>query len=129
VPQSRMRNSILVVDDNREFADAMREMLTRLGYVAIACNSPRDALRLVSFGPGMFDAAIVDEIMPDMRGTELAPELLRINDDMTLILVTGFGDLIPLEWVWAAGFSASLTKPVLKEELREVLTRLLGKAA
>lgn len=124
-----MRTSILVVDDDRQFTEVTCAMLARLGYTAVACNSPRDALSLVSFGPGMFDAAIIDEIMPEMRGTQLALELLKIKDDMTLILVTGYGHLIPLEWVSAAGFRASLTKPVVKEELHEVLTKVLGKAA
>ena len=129
VPRSRKKKSIIVVDDDRDFADMMLTMLTQLGYFVTACDSPRVALHLVSRGPELFDAAIVDEIMPAMKGTELAIELLRIKDDMPVILVTGYGNLIPVDRVRAAGLRAALTKPLLKKDIRKVLSDVLAKGA
>lgn len=126
MPPNRKKQSILVVDDDHEFTEMMLMMLTQLGYTAVTCDSPRDALRLLSSGPEMFDAAIVDEMMPEMKGPELVIELLRIKDDMPVILVTRYGDLIPLEKVCVAGFRAALSKPVLKEHLHMVLKKVLG---
>jgi len=121
----RRKQSVLVVDDDPDFTDVMREILTRLSYIPVICSSSRDALSLVSFGPGMFDAAIVDAVMPEMTGPELAIELVRIKDDMPVVLVTGYGHLIPTDQVRRAGFRAVLTKPVLREEIHEVLCKVL----
>jgi len=123
----RRKKSILVVDDDDQFNEMMRATLTRLGYNAITCGSPHDALQLLSKAPELFDAAIVDAIMPEMKGTELAIEFLRIKDDMPVILVTGYGNLIPMEWVGAAGIRVALTKPVLREEIKEALSNALVK--
>ncbi len=103
-------------------------MLTQFGYSAVTCNSPYGPLRLLSSGPDMFDAAMVDDIMSEMKGTDLVIELLRIKDDVPVILVKGYGDMIPLEQVRATGFSAALAKPVLKEHLHRVLSKVLGKS-
>ena len=42
-----------------------------------------------------------------------------------MILVTGYGDLVPIEQMCAVGFRAALAKPVLKEHLHRVLSKVL----
>jgi len=65
----RLRHRILIVDDNEVVSDMVRQMLRRMGYLSAVCNKPTDALTLFSRVPERFDAVIVDEIMPDLRGT------------------------------------------------------------
>ena len=47
-------------------------MLRRIGYFSVVCNKPTDALMIFSKAPERFDAVIVDEIMPGLRGIPLA---------------------------------------------------------
>ena len=101
------------------------EMLRRMGYFSVACNKPLDALTLFSRAPERFDAVIVDEIMPDLRGIQLATQLLRVKADIPIILMTGHGNLISLEQVRESGVRATLIKPVFKERLQIVLGGLL----
>lgn len=122
--QTVKKNTILVVDDEEDLGDMLTLMLTRLGHCAVACSSPVAALHLMKDQPERFDLAIVDEIMPQMRGTQLTRQLLGIKDDLPVILLTGHGALIPLEEARGAGLRAVLTKPVLKEHLRAALERV-----
>ena len=101
------------------------QMVRRMGYLSVACNKPLDALTLFSRASGRFDAVIVDEMMPDLRGIQLATRLLRIKADIPIILMTGHGDMISLEQVRESGARATLIKPVLKERLQVVLDGLL----
>jgi len=115
----------LIVDDNEVVSDMVRQMLRRMGYLSAVCNKPTDALTLFSRVPERFDAVIMDEIMPDLRGTQLAPQFLRIKDDIPIILMTGRGDMLSMEQIRKSGVRSTLIKPVIKEWLQDVLARLL----
>jgi DNA-binding NtrC family response regulator len=121
----RIRHRILIVDDNEIVSDMVRQMLRRMGFFSVVCNKPMDALTLYSRAPERFDAVIVDEIMPDLRGTELAAELLRIKNDIPIILMTGHGSMISLEMIRKSGVKATLIKPVERARLQKALTELL----
>jgi DNA-binding NtrC family response regulator len=121
----RIRHRILIVDDNEIVSDMVRQMLRRMGFFSVVCNKPMDALTLFSRAPERFDAVIVDEIMPDLRGTELAAELLRIKNDIPIILMTGHGSMISLEMIRKSGVKATLIKPVERARLQKTLTELL----
>jgi len=123
--RGRVRHRILIVDDNEIVSDMVRQMLRRMGYFSVVCNKPTDAFSLFSRAPERFDAVIVDEIMPDLRGTELAAELLRIKNDIPIILMTGHGSMISLEMIRKSGVKATLIKPVERARLQKTLTELL----
>jgi len=122
----RARYRILVVDDDEVVSSMVGEMLRRMGYLSVVCNKPTDAFMLFSRAPERFDAVIVDEIMPGLRGIQLARQLLRIKDDIPIILMTGHGNMISLEEIRKSGVRTTLIKPVQKEWLQKALTELLG---
>jgi CheY-like chemotaxis protein len=102
----------------------LKEMLRRMGCLAVTCTHPLTALSLFSRAPGRFHAVIVDEMMPDLRGIQLATEILRLKN-VPIVLMTGHGHMITLEEVRESGVRATLIKPVLKERLKVVLDGLL----
>ena len=125
IKEERRRYRIFVVDDDETLADMTGQMLRLIGYSTMVRTKPLDALALFSDAPERFDAVIVDEMMPDLRGTQLAMQLLRVKDDIPIILVTGYADMIPVERVRKSGVRATLIKPVQKEQLEEALESLL----
>ena len=124
MPRGRTKYRILVIDDDEAVASMIGEMLRRMGYFSVVSSRPLNALALFSRAPERFDAVIVDEMMPDIRGTQLAIQLVQVKGDIAIILMTGRGDLITLGQVRESGVRATLIKPVLKERLRIVLGRL-----
>jgi DNA-binding NtrC family response regulator len=123
--KGRVRHRILIVDDNEIVSDMMKQMLRRMEYLSVICNKPTDGLSLFSRAPERFDAVIVDEIMPDLRGTELAAELVLIKNNIPIILMTGHGSMISLEMIRKSGVKATLIKPVERARLQKALTELL----
>ena len=121
----RIKYRILIIDDDKIVSIMVGQMIRRMGYSSVVCNKPTDALTLFSRVPERFDAVIMDEIMPDLRGTQLAPQFLRIKDDIPIILMTGRGDMISMEQIRKSGVRSTLIKPVIKEWLQDVLIRLL----
>jgi signal transduction histidine kinase len=124
-PVIRSRSArILVVDDNRDAAELLGDVLASFDYeVAIAHDGP-SALALVdSFAP---QVAILDIGLPVMDGYELAGALRARIAPIQLIAVTGYGQASDRERALAAGFAAHLTKPVTIARVQETLARLLG---
>ena len=119
------RQRIFVIDDDEEIAGMLGEMLSGMGYFSVVCTKPLNALTLFSRVPGRFDAVIVDEMMPDLRGTQLAVQFLRVKASIPIILMTGRGDMITMEQILESGVRATLIKPVIKEWLQDTLTKLL----
>lgn len=68
------KSRILIVDNNAQFADRARLLLEATGhYIACAVNDPRRALEAAcSFRP---DLVLLDLIMPEADGTEVAAEI------------------------------------------------------
>ena len=121
----RTRYRILIIDDDKLVSIMVGQMIRRMGYSSVVCNKPVDALTLFSRVPERFDAVITDEIMPDLRGTQLSRQFLQIKDDIPIILMTGRGDALSMEQIRESGVRSTLIKPVIKEWLQDVLTRLL----
>ena len=115
----------MIIDDDELLSIMVGQMIRRMGYSSVACTKPTDALRLFTRVPERFDAVIMDEIMPDLRGTQLAAQFIRIKPDIPIILMTGRGDTLTMEQLQRSGVRSTLIKPVIKEWLQDALTSLL----
>ena len=82
---------VLVVDDDDAFAQSIADTLLDRDIAAVAVSEPRAAVDLARRTP--FAAAVVDLIMPDMDGLELARELRRANPATEVVMLTGHADM------------------------------------
>jgi len=82
------RVRIVVVDDHRDLADSLVELLELEGFDARASYGGREALSLVaSFDP---QCILFDIAMPELDGLELARQLRELHrDDIVLLAMTG----------------------------------------
>jgi signal transduction histidine kinase/CheY-like chemotaxis protein len=111
---------VLIVDDNRDAAESLAEMLRLDGHTVRVAFQPLAGLALAEeFGP---DVAVLDIGLPSMDGYELARRFRqRFGSDCRLIALTGYGQADDRERSSAAGFAAHLVKPVDLEQLSAVL--------
>ena len=73
-----MNKKIMVVDDDKEFLEELRETLTLSGYDLIAVNDATLVLDLASsIKP---DAILLDLKMPQMSGFQVADELRHLSE-------------------------------------------------
>jgi PAS domain S-box-containing protein len=112
---------VLVVDDNKDAADSMADLLADRGHTVRVAYDGAEALeRLRTFTP---DVALVDIGLPVMDGYELARRLRADPGWRTirLIAVTGYGQPSDRAQTEAAGFEAHLVKPVDPDILETVM--------
>ena len=120
------RCKVLVVDDNRDSADALALLLESDGYVVITGYSGTDALRLASQHHP--DAVILDIGMSDLTGYEVARRLRQEawGRDVMLVAMTGWGQVQDKERSTAAGFDRHFTKPLDPGELQRLLAQFVA---
>ncbi len=78
---------VLVVDDDVDNARMMAEVLGDEGYDVQVATSAQVALSL--WARRRYDAALLDALMPDISGWELARELRQRTPEALLAIVTG----------------------------------------
>src|SRR5689334_22504585 len=112
---------VLIVDDNRDAADAMGEFLGLLGHDVRVAYSPTAALALASEIPP--DVALLDLGLPEMTGVELGTALRGMvgGDAIRLIAVTGYGTPADRRRTSAAGFERHLMKPADPAEIQAAI--------
>jgi CheY-like chemotaxis protein len=112
---------ILVVDDNRDAAQMLQDLLEIHGHeVCIAYDGPTALGLAGEFAP---DVALLDIGLPVMDGYEVATQLRRaVERPVRLIAVSGYGMQRDRARSDDAGFERHLVKPVSIEDLTEALS-------
>jgi signal transduction histidine kinase/CheY-like chemotaxis protein len=114
---------VLVVDDNRDAADTLAQILELRGFEVVVCYDGATALAASRIDPP--DIAFIDLDMPGMTGYELARRLREEMSDrvVQLVALTGMGRKSDIEGTRQAGFACHLTKPARVEDIIDLVTR------
>ncbi len=118
---------ILIVDDEPALAKLCGELVELLGYKATVHTSSIEALTLFRSDPSAFDLVITDMSMPHMNGDILATEIIKLKEDIPIILCTGFSKIMSKERSYKIGISAFVMKPLSHSELSEQIRTVLDK--
>lgn len=117
---------VLVVDDNRDAADTLADLLRLYGADVRVCYDAGSALETVREFP--YDAAVLDVHMPGIDGCELARRLHASPGARRVLLValTGVSDPAARKRTAEAGFDLHLTKTAAPEVLIAALEAFTG---
>ncbi len=116
---------ILLVDDEEFLLDILREILEAAGYEVTAQTSAVAAFDLFSATPSKFDLVITDEKMPELLGTDLSEQILRIRPDIPVILHTDYPDATSVKRAQTIGVRAIVGKSMSMSQLIAQVRRLL----
>jgi len=83
--------TVLVVDDDREIRESLKEFIEAFGYDVLVCESGEHAVLLIYKA----DALITDFNMQGMNGIELAKRAESQKPDMPVLLMTGNPEQVP----------------------------------
>lgn len=108
------RRRILVCDDEREIADMVARLMEREGFSCAVCYDPRSALDAMLRDAA--DLAILDIMMPDMDGFELARRI-RAFSNVPLIFLSAKDEEVDSVLGFAVGADDYVTKPFRPREL------------
>lgn len=112
----------LIVDDNPTNRTVFEELFESWGVPNDSARSASEALEMLTSAEqdgAPFELALLDQVMDDMNGTQLAYEIRKRNGKRAprLVLVTSLSESQELDVV----FDDGLSKPVLQDDLRRVV--------
>jgi len=84
--------TILLVDDDSTVVKALGNALTRCGYTVLSAVTLEDAMEASKRTPEI-DLLVVDAVMPQVSGPELAEILLFLRPTMKVLFITGLDGL------------------------------------
>jgi two-component system CheB/CheR fusion protein len=123
-PSSRAARRVLVIEDNADAANALRNVLELAGHwTQVAYNGPDGLRHARGFAP---DVVFCDIGLPEMDGYKVA-RALRADPalhQVKLVAVSGYGAPEDLAKAQAAGFDVHVTKPVSMTRLEQILDEL-----
>ena len=105
---------ILLVDDEKHFADTLAARLEMRGFEVRVAYSGPESLTAIAFRPAM---VVLDLSMPGMDGLEVLRALKQSNPEIQVIMLTGHADALEERAAYQAGVHCVLRKPLNIEEL------------
>ena len=116
---------MLVIDDDRAICDYMETFLAKDGFEVKTLQDP--ALAPDEVRVGRYHLVVLDLMMPKMDGLETLEKIRKIDNDVAVVIFTGYPSLETA--VRAMKFDAVdyLKKPFDPDEFRAVIDRVMRK--
>ncbi|MFP5239354.1 MAG: response regulator [Acidobacteriota bacterium] len=134
-PEPSLRSlKVLAVDDNANALALVSEFLRGFGLQVSAASNARDALRILEQADPAdpFALALIDLLMPDMDGLELARRVrgsLRIHKQPALLMLTAYSRMGLMSEATSSGVDMVLTKPFTQSSLFDAVLKILGRSS
>lgn len=111
-----MKGTVLIVDDQQEYARFLNKLLTKFNYQTQISHSAHEArIAMSQFCP---DVVLMDKNLPDADGIELVAELKKVEPNTQFIVITGHASIKSAVLSAKRGAVDYLAKPC---EIEEVL--------
>lgn len=118
---------ILVIEDDRQVREVLRQMLERGGYSVDTAEN--GLLGLDQFAKRRADVVVTDILMPEKDGLEIIEELTRDNVDLPIIAISGGGPgekaQFALGVAQLCGARHILAKPFSRREILALVKEVL----
>ena len=81
---------VLIADDNAQLRRLACRVLEKAGYETCTAADGREALELYKERQSEIRLLILDLIMPEMNGQDVAAEVRKLSDDVRILFVSGY---------------------------------------
>jgi cyclic di-GMP phosphodiesterase len=102
--------SLLIVDDEDALRGALMRYLTQRGYTVYGAGNAAEAMSAVR--AHRISAVLLDVRMPDKSGVDTVPDLLGIDGDLAIVMLTAVNDATTASLCLQRGALDYLTKPI-----------------
>ena len=109
------KKTILVVDDDEGLLKIYKELLENEGYKVVTASTSKEALSKAE--KTRFNLAILDIVLPDIQGDDLARELKKMDESIEIIFITGYPEFQSCIDSLDIGVADILLKPLTREEI------------
>lgn len=119
-----MAYSVFVVDDSKFMRMMLAEILNTMGCEVIEADSGSRAVTMYEhYKP---DLVTLDILMPEQDGIETLRQLLAVDPDAKVIMVTGLELDDYIKQAMELGAAGFVVKPFSPEQVEQVVAKVLG---
>ena len=120
-----MDANILIIDDEKDQAEAIAESLRNVGYTCSTAVSGNNVLDIIK--KDGIDVVITDLVMHEIDGMKILKETKENSPDTEVILITGHGSVENAVTAMQKGAATYLLKPININHLRAVVDKVVEK--
>ena len=120
------RPSILVVEDDDILCSILSEYFKSDDWHVFEAGDGHQALQLIKENHERIGIVIFDRRMPVLSGSDMFRQSYRQYPDIHYVMLSGTTHDQEIVDLLANGLNAFMTKPVLRDELLELVNELLG---
>ena len=117
-------NTILIVDDERNYLLVLEALLSEEGYQVITAEGARRGLDLIEEND--LDVVITDMKMPGMDGMDFMQRIQLRQPDLPVIMMTAFGSVEKAVEAMRKGAFDYILKPFKNEELKLTIGKAIS---
>ena len=115
--------NILIVDDNEGVRTTLSKFLRVKQHRTDEASSGADAITMALHKE--YDVVLLDQVMPEMTGTQALVELKKISPQTKIIMMSGFGTIKDATDAIKKGACEYIQKPFDFEELDIIIKRCI----
>src|SRR5262247_4942851 len=114
------KGNVLVVDDEEVMRDVLESLLSQDGYRVDLAKTGEEGL--ARFGERTYDAVLLDVSMPGMGGLRTLEELLKLDREAVVIMITAYATFDTAIAAWQRGAFNCIKKPFDNKEILKLIS-------
>jgi DNA-binding NtrC family response regulator len=109
------KGSVLIVDDEEIMRDVLETLLSSAGYKVELARTGEEGLEL--YAKRSFDVVLLDVSMPGIGGLSTLEELIKLDEDAVVLMVTAYATFDTAVSAWEKGATGIIRKPFQNEQI------------
>jgi DNA-binding NtrC family response regulator len=113
------KGSVLVTDDEEIMRDVLETLLSAEGYRVDLARTGEEAIE--AFGRRAYDVVLLDVSMPGIGGLRTLEELLKLDADAVVVMITAYATFDTAVSAWERGAFGCIRKPFSNEQVTKTI--------
>ncbi|OCL27532.1 histidine kinase [Orenia metallireducens] len=118
------KKKILIIDDEKNIRITLKQCLNQ-DYEVVTGVNGEDGLE--KFKDDNFDLVLLDMKLPGIDGIEVLKKLKELDNNVNIVMITGFGTIETAVETMKMGAVDYLRKPFAPNEIREIVKEVLDR--
>ncbi|MBF0328201.1 MAG: PAS domain S-box protein [Nitrospirae bacterium] len=121
--------TVLFIDDEPDIRELCRDMIEPLGYKVLLAGSGYEGINIYRLMKDEISLVVLDMVMPKMGGSEVFHALKNINQDVDVLICSGFSHdgFAGIENLIKSGASGFIQKPFTRNAIAHAIRQALTK--
>ena len=119
------KGAILICDDEEIMRDVLETILSGAGFKVDLAKTGEEALELYSLKN--YDVVLMDVSMPGMGGLTALEELIKIDAEAVVLIVTAYATFDTAISAWEKGAAGVIRKPFQNEQILSLVAKGIKK--